>query len=70
MKELEEMKVGGVIEPSTSDWVTPIVVVRKKDGGIRLYVDFRRLNSVSRMDAYPMPWIDELLDQIRGSIFG
>ena len=70
MKELEEMKASGVIEPSTSDWAAPIVVIRKKDGGIRLCVDFRRLNSVSRMDAYPMPWIDELLDQIRGSIFG
>ena len=48
-------------EASGSEWAAPIVVVKKKDGNIRLCVDYRRLNSV---DAYPMPRADELIDQL------
>ena len=40
------------------------MIVRKKDGSIRLCVDFRKLNSVTAMDAYPMPRVDDLLDKI------
>jgi len=63
-KELREMLAHRVIEPSTSDWAAPIVLVKKKDGSLRLCVDYRRLNSVSKADAYPMPRIDELIDQL------
>ena len=63
-KELREMLAHGIIEPSTSDWAAPIVLVKKKDGSLRLCVDYRRLNSVSKADAYPMPRIDELIDQL------
>ena len=54
----------GIIEPSSSDWASPIVLVGKKDGTLRLCVDYRKLNSVSNMDAYPMPRIEELLDNL------
>ena len=63
-KELREMLAHRIIEPSTSDWAAPIVLVKKKDGSLRLCVDYRRLNSVSKADAYPMPRIDELIDQL------
>ena len=63
-KELQEMKESGIIESSASEWAAPIVVVKKKDGNIRLCVDFRKLNAVTPIDAYPMPRTDELLDRL------
>ena len=63
-KELKEMAESGVIEPSRSEWASPIVVVKKRDHTIRICVDYRRLNSVTPVDAYPMPRIDELIDRI------
>ena len=74
MKELREMEEEGLIEPSSSSWAAPIVPVKKKDNTIRVCVDYRRLNAVSHVDAYPMPRIDRLggariittLDVMRG----
>ena len=54
----------GIIEHSNSEWSSPIVLVGKKDGSLCLCVDYRRLNSLSEADAYPMPQIDEMLDQL------
>ena len=61
-QELKEMKDQGIIEPTASDWAAPIVVIRKKDGSIRLCVDYRKLNAVSVVDTYPNPRIDDLID--------
>ncbi len=59
------MEVSGIIEPSTSDvWAAPIALATKKDGNIRLCIDFHHLNSITHADVYPMPRIDELLDRI------
>ena len=63
-KELEEMQEQGIVEPSMSEWASPVVLVKKKDGTLRFCVDYRRLNSVSESDAYPMPRIDELIDHL------
>ena len=54
----------GIVEVSTSNWAAPIVLEKRKDGSLRLCVDYRRLNSVSQFDAYPMPRVDDLIDQI------
>ena len=54
----------GIIEPSSSEWASPIVLVNKKDGTLKLCVDYRRLNVESQMDAYPMPRIDDLIDRL------
>jgi len=63
-KELQEMLAQGIIEPCTSEWAAPIVLVKKKNGSLRLCVDYRKLNSLSNIDAYPMPRIEELIDKL------
>ncbi|CAM4612755.1 unnamed protein product [Leuciscus chuanchicus] len=62
--ELEAMLDMGVIEESNSDWASPIVLVPKTDGSVRFCVDYRKVNAVSKFDAYPMPRVDELLDRL------
>eukprot|EP00731_Ephydatia_muelleri_P022383 Em0014g974a len=61
-KELEDMLENDIIETTSSEWASPIVMVKKKDGSLRMCVDYRRLNAVSHIDAYPMPRIDDLID--------
>ena len=54
----------GIIEPSQREWTSPIVVVKKKDGDIGICIDYRKLNAVTKRDAYPMPRIDDILDEL------
>ncbi|KAG2228352.1 hypothetical protein INT45_011144 [Circinella minor] len=56
-----------VIEPSDSSWSSPIVLIQKLNGQYRFCLDFRKLNSITRRDVYPLPNITELLDQLHGS---
>jgi len=65
-REVDEMLEQGVIEPSHSPWSSPIVVVRKKDGKQRFCIDFRKVNEVTRKDAYPLPQVTATLDKLRG----
>lgn len=65
-KAVTEMLQQGLIEPSASPWAAPIVLVRKKDGSWRFCVDYRRLNDVTKKDSYPLPRIDDTLDQLAG----
>ncbi|XP_043090122.1 uncharacterized protein LOC122340939, partial [Puntigrus tetrazona] len=62
--EVKMMLEMGIIEPSQSEWSSPILLVPKKDGGVRFCTDFRKLNSVSCFDSYPMPRIDELIERL------
>ena len=57
----------GIIQPYHSPWSSPITLVPKKDGSIRFCVDYRRLNSVTKKDAYPLPRTQEVFDQLRGA---
>ena len=66
-KLLHDMLERDVIQPSTSPWASPIVLVQKKDGSIRFCVDYRKLNTITRKDAYPLPRIDDTLDTLAGS---
>lgn len=57
----------GIIEPSTSDWASLLVLIRKRDGKVRWYIDYRKLNSVTKNDVYPLPLIQECMDTLSGN---
>ncbi len=56
-----------VIQPSSSPWASPVLLVPNKDGSLRFYIDYRNVNSVTRKDAYPLPRVDDTLDTLAGS---
>ena len=61
---LNKMLSAGVIQPSMSEWASAPVLVRKRDGGVRWCIDYRRLNKVTKKDVYPLPCIEECLDTL------
>ena len=63
---VQEMLDGDIVQESASPWASPVVLVKKKDGTLRFCVDYRRLNAVTRKDTFPLPRIDDLLDQLSG----
>ena len=63
-EELGRLTMSGCIEPSTSPYASGLVLVRKKDGSLRVCVDYRRINQDTVPDRYPMPRVDELVDAI------
>ena len=62
--QLQQMQEDGVIQPSNSPWASVIVLVRKRNWKLCICVDYCHLNSVTKPDAYPLPRIDDLLDQL------
>lgn len=66
-QHLDEMLKCGVIQPSSSAWSSPVVLVRKKDGSLRFCVDYRKLNENTKKDAYYLPRIEETLDALCGA---
>jgi len=62
--EFERMRSMGVIEPSTGEWASPVVMVRKPDGSVRFCIDYRKLNLMTVKDAYPFPRMDECIDSL------
>ena len=72
--ELKELKVQlqdlirrGFIRPSVSPWGAPVLFVKKKDGTMRLCIDYRQLNKVTIRNKYPLARIDDLFDQLQGA---
>ena len=63
--QLEELMKKGYICPSVSPWGAPVLFVKKKDGMLRLHIDFRQLNKVTIKNKYPLPRIDDLFDQLK-----
>ena len=59
---VKEMMEQGVVQPLHSPWASPIVLVKKKDGGTRFCVDFHCLNAITKQDVFPLPRIDDTLD--------
>lgn len=68
-EELDKMLQLGVVEPSKSDWSSPILLVDKPDGSKRVCVNFKKLNSVSKKDAYPLPQVTTILDRLRDACY-
>ena len=65
--EVERMLKQGVISPSSSPWSSPTVLVTKKDGKTRFCIDFRELNKLTVKDAYPLPRIEDCIDNLEGA---
>lgn len=72
MKEVKEeverlLKAGCIVPVQYPEWVSPIVISMKKNGKIRMCVDFRELNKATRKDKFPLPHVDDILDQVAGN---
>ena len=65
--QLQELLDKGFIRPSVSPWGAPVLFVKKKDGSLRLCIDYRELNKVTIKNKYPFPRIDDLFDQLQGA---
>jgi hypothetical protein len=66
-EQVEAMLKRGIITESNSPWSSPVVLVRKKDQTWRYCLDYRKINDVTKKDSYPLPRIDDSLDQLSGA---
>ncbi|XP_076031965.1 uncharacterized protein LOC143019869 [Oratosquilla oratoria] len=63
-EEVQRLQEVGIVEPSSSPWASPVVLVPKPDGSMRLCIDYRKLNAVTELDSYPLPRIDDVIDEV------
>ncbi|GJU07396.1 putative reverse transcriptase domain-containing protein [Tanacetum coccineum] len=65
--QLKELQEKGFIRPSHSPWGAPVLFVKKKDGSMRMCIDYKELNKLTIKNRYPLPRIDDLFDQLQGA---
>nr|GEW13013.1 hypothetical protein [Tanacetum cinerariifolium] len=66
-EQLQELFEKGFIRPSSSPWGATALFIKKKDGSFIMCIDYRELNKLTVKNRYPLPWIDDLFDQLQGS---
>ena len=66
-KQLDQLLELGLVRPSTSPFGSPVLFVKKKDGSLRLCIDYRGLNKITIKNRYPLPRVDEMLDRLHGA---
>ncbi|GFV55503.1 retrovirus-related Pol polyprotein from transposon 412 [Trichonephila clavipes] len=67
--QIDDWLQKGIIKESVSDYCSPIVLCKKKDGNLRICIDYRKINSKTEKDQYPLPLIEEVLDQLQSGNF-
>ena len=66
-KQVQALLANNLIQPSTSPFGAPVLFVKKKDGSLRMVIDYRALNKITIRNQYPIPRIDDLLDRLHGA---
>ncbi|CAF4468618.1 unnamed protein product, partial [Didymodactylos carnosus] len=69
LEETNKLFAQGRIEESNSPWSSPVVLVKKKDKSVRFCIDYRKLNAITTKDAYPLPKIGEIFDQLAEPVY-
>ena len=67
-EEIYKLQDNGLIKPSQSSWSFPVVLVPKNNGTWRMCVDYRKLNNITEKDAYPLPYIEEILSSVGNDV--
>ena len=67
--QMQDILDKGIIRPSVSSWGAPVLFVMKKDGSMRLCIDYWELNKLTIKNKYPLPRIDDLFDQLKGAVY-